>query len=555
MRLFHFRESLIGPLAGWELVRLARRGQASRSRMLVLYFLTIGFIIAPVLWFSHIEPIALFMGQELTVSINDAASFANRFAFILLMAILLAVVAMAPAYAAAAIAEEKDRQTLQMLLTTELSDREIVFGKAFGRFAFVLAAAAGGIPILAASVLFGGVTWEFLVIGAIVIVTTSALTVAIGIHAACETSGLRPALVRAYAITGVVMVLSSVFPPCLCLSPFAALFWEATSLNEGLNALPVGLAYAGAEFFIAIVLLMIASHRLRHGDSRPPIRPAVSHSNKTLPANEVAPLDDEAFDKFIRKQHNPIPISVPELPPSVYTLAPVPPLDDDNPLLWKERHITSGQWRSEESGGHIIANLVFGGMACLAVAIAFLGPVSGPGVAWLLLVAGTISSALFLIQMAIGLSSAIARERQKHTLDALRGLPMPSQSILWFKLRATLERCWWWGVFAVFVLGISFCLIDWTLGSAAAFFVLSGSLFICGLGTYLTVHCLTEIRAFRFMMPAVVVLIGIPVIVANTVDWKQPGDYVYRLAAASFLFMVLGVIAWRRGCWELEHLG
>src|SRR5262249_35826020 len=127
------REPLIGPLGAWELVRLARRGQGHRTRLLVLYLLFIAFVLMPIFWFSRVDPVELFTGGQQHLSTYDMATFSNRFALALFEAVLVGVVAIAPAYAASAIAEDKERRALDLLLTTPLSDREIVVGKAAGR--------------------------------------------------------------------------------------------------------------------------------------------------------------------------------------------------------------------------------------------------------------------------------------------------------------------------------------------------------------------------------------------------------------------------------------
>src|SRR5580692_1408670 len=130
--------SPFGPLLLWELVRLARRKQASRDRILLLYLLllTIGLF---AVWWSPSNPLHLFRAT--------AEPLPLKLALILLEAQLLFVALLAPAYAAMAVSEEKDRQTLSLLLTTELTDREIVWGKAIARTILMLYSVAAGIPL------------------------------------------------------------------------------------------------------------------------------------------------------------------------------------------------------------------------------------------------------------------------------------------------------------------------------------------------------------------------------------------------------------------------
>src|SRR5262249_18902660 len=155
---------------------------------------------------------------------SEMGAFGNWFAMVLLQAILLAVAAMAPGYAAVSVAEEKERQTLILLLATPLTDREIVLGKAVGRLGFVLAAALAGLPVLAVITLFGGVEPLFLLAGCALIASTATLATAIGVFAACTTSDLRSALIRAYGVA-FVMVGGAFLPPLVFFTPFAALFW------------------------------------------------------------------------------------------------------------------------------------------------------------------------------------------------------------------------------------------------------------------------------------------------------------------------------------------
>src|SRR3954453_14991183 len=105
------RTPLVGPLAEWELVRLARRGQGHRGRLLVGYLLLIGFVLTPIVWFGwYDDPVGKFLDPQETQRHADLGRFSRRFALVLLEATLLAVAAMTPGYAAIAVADEKERQ-------------------------------------------------------------------------------------------------------------------------------------------------------------------------------------------------------------------------------------------------------------------------------------------------------------------------------------------------------------------------------------------------------------------------------------------------------------
>src|SRR5262249_54855100 len=91
----------------------------------------------------------------------DAATemprFAGRFFAACLLMQFAAVLLLTPIYAAGAIAEEKERRTLEFLLATDLSGREIVLGKFISRVANLALLVATTLPILGLTQLWGGV--------------------------------------------------------------------------------------------------------------------------------------------------------------------------------------------------------------------------------------------------------------------------------------------------------------------------------------------------------------------------------------------------------------
>jgi hypothetical protein len=169
---------------------------------------------------------------------------------------------------------------------------------------------------------------------------------------------------------------------------------------------------------------------------------------------------------------------------------------------------------------------------------------------------GTLAGGAFLLPAAVGLSAAVARERHRKTLDAVLGLPVGRRVVLWTKVRAVVERGWWWGLTAVLAAGAAFGADGGrTLGLAAAGFVAAAIILVVGLGAWLTVRCPTEVRAFRFLVPAVVLAVGVPVLAWNQTDWDRPRDTAVRLASAATAAALLGVLLWRQAGRDLDRLG
>ena len=137
---------LLGPVFRYDLIRVARRQRPALWRG--LYGLTL--LIALGVTYSLAFPrVGLF--SPATVAPREAADFATSF-FGVFAAVQFAVVALlTPALAAAALAEERGRHTLLFLLTTHLTNREIVLGKLVARAAYLFTYLLAGVPVLVLS--------------------------------------------------------------------------------------------------------------------------------------------------------------------------------------------------------------------------------------------------------------------------------------------------------------------------------------------------------------------------------------------------------------------
>jgi ABC-type transport system involved in multi-copper enzyme maturation permease subunit len=544
------RTPLIGPLAGWELVRLARRGQGHRGRLMVGYLLLIGFVLTPIFWFSwYDDPVGKFIDPDRIESHAETGRFARRFALVLLEATLLAVAAMTPGYAAIAVADEKERQTLPLLLTTALSDREIVLGKAAARFVFVVVAALGALPVLSITFFLGGVEPRFLLAGFGLIAGTAVLGTAIGVQAACATDDLRSALVRAYGLTA-VLIGTGVIPPLILLSPFGvlALLEMANHKYATWAALAGGLGYPLIQFLVALGFFADAVKRLRREDPRhhPPPRPKfVLLPERRVPAKGPDPLWGEPPD--VRPPD-------PELPTSTDDRPRIP---DANPLLWKERFVARRARRPNDRSWAV--PVLFAALALLLIAIgtwAILArwidakPVGEDEGGRAVMTGGVLLAGVYLLPVAVALASAVARERRQNTLESLLSLPFDRRFVLRTKVRAAVERGWWWAPVSVAAAGFSFGADGgWPLGVAAAAFVTAGGGFVVSLGGLLTVKSKSEVQAFRFLVPAVVVVVGAPVGVWNAIqDWQDPFWPLVGLTAGAVALGLAGsVLGWWAG--------
>jgi ABC-type transport system involved in multi-copper enzyme maturation permease subunit len=88
---------------------------------------------------------------------RSVADFTDSFFVTFMVLQMLAVFLLTPAYVAGAVAEEREQQTLDSLLATDLRDREIVLGKLLARLAALSLVVLTGLPILGFLQFLGGV--------------------------------------------------------------------------------------------------------------------------------------------------------------------------------------------------------------------------------------------------------------------------------------------------------------------------------------------------------------------------------------------------------------
>ena len=107
------------------------------------------------------------------VSLTELAKNGTKVFAIISYGQIILVCLLSPLFMAGAIGQERAGQTYNILLTTPLSNLQIVLGSLFGRLFFILALILAGLPLFAVLLIFGGVpVWSV-----VVSFTTAACTV------------------------------------------------------------------------------------------------------------------------------------------------------------------------------------------------------------------------------------------------------------------------------------------------------------------------------------------------------------------------------------------
>lgn len=145
---------LFGPVLFYDMVRTARRSRYVIMRLLYSLLL-LGILIVMFLEADN-HP----RDRQ-----RDAAIMAQTFFSIFMIVQLVMVVLLTPAYVSGAIAEEKDRKTLEFMLATDLTNREIVLSKLLSRVGNIVLLLLTGLPILSILQFMGGVDSDLMLAG------------------------------------------------------------------------------------------------------------------------------------------------------------------------------------------------------------------------------------------------------------------------------------------------------------------------------------------------------------------------------------------------------
>src|SRR5262249_15196445 len=148
--------------------------------------------------------------QRPLLTARQMSRFAEAFFLTFMSVQFAAVLLLTPAYTTSAIAEEKDRQTLEFLLATDLRNREIVLGKLAARLANLVLFVLTGLPVLSLTQFWGGVDPDLVLVGfaatGLTLVGLAGLSILLSVYARKP----RDAIVLTYLAAMAYLGLSTV---------------------------------------------------------------------------------------------------------------------------------------------------------------------------------------------------------------------------------------------------------------------------------------------------------------------------------------------------------
>lgn len=219
-------KGIVGPVLYYDALRSARRGRfvllraAYAAGLFVIFILV--FMDSPA------------MTNQKVASV-DLSRYATNFFYGFLIFQFVFAALLTPAYVAGAIAEEKQRRSVEFLLTTDLSSHEIVLSKLLSRVANLVLLLLTGLPVLSLVQLFGGVDpgllWAAFIATGVTILSIASLSILVSIYARKSHTAIG------HATSVVLLYFSLYFVLLVMLESIRANFF-ASGFQTGTRILP-----------------------------------------------------------------------------------------------------------------------------------------------------------------------------------------------------------------------------------------------------------------------------------------------------------------------------
>jgi ABC-type transport system involved in multi-copper enzyme maturation permease subunit len=486
---------LFGPVLYYDMIRQARQSKFAIFRF--LYVLLLVFLL-----FSIATGIT---NWRLSVtSTHDAADIAQRYFEVFMLVQFITVVLLTPAYVGGAIAEEKDRNTLEFMLATDLLNREIVLSKLGSRLANLVLLVLTGLPLLSFLQFLGGVDPNLVLAGfAVTAMTIAGLA---GVSILCSVTCKKPrdaiALaylsVVAYYAVSLVLLLALTFDSSLATTPIwfgddPPTLMEAVGIyNTGnLVALMSAVTMAGSGGGLATALpVLIGNYALFHGLLAVGCTALAIARLRRVALAQTGGNASKGRSRFRLWNR---------------------PRIGMNPMMWKERYCESGgrsTWIAVVLGIIVLAaTFVPAGIIIWQHLDYLLGRYNpwSPGVfveemnIWVR-TCNVCVGCLTLLAVAVRASTSITTERDKQTLDTLLTTPLTISSILFAKwtgsiLSLRLGLIWLGSIWLVglvtgglHIVALPFVLLAWLIFAS----------FAASLGLWFSAKCRSSLRATVF---------------------------------------------------------
>jgi ABC-type transport system involved in multi-copper enzyme maturation permease subunit len=502
--------SITGPMFYHDLVRTTRRSRFALYRCYA-YFTLILVIVFWSVWY--------YWSPERASGRLDHVAFAQTFFYTFTILQLAMVALIAPAYTAGAIAEEKERRTLEYILATDLRNREIILSKLGTRLANLCLMILTGLPILSIVQFAGGVDPDLILAGFATTVLTAAGLASLGMLTSVYARKPRNAIASAYLIALAYLVLSWI---STMLGGTAIAAWTLRIGSFSLSGAEVLLAFqSGSPLLLLRDVLGSFAFGGRFADTLrtrlfefAEFQISVSVLCCVWAIARIRAVFLKHADGVLVQKRGRWRL---QLRPRVGIL----------PMIWKEFFIEGGVrfgWF-----GRILVGIIVGGTFWPLIADLVTYATGNTRTGYLRLpedmyhyarVVGAFVACILLLGVALRASTSISSEREKQTLDGLLTTPLGVGAILgskWLAAVFTIRWGWIWllsiwglGVYSggLHIASVAYLLLAWLVYSGL----------LATLGLWFSLTCRSSTRASIFtLFSAAGFGMGIPLLAAQTI--------------------------------------
>jgi ABC-type transport system involved in multi-copper enzyme maturation permease subunit len=416
--LGHIGKRMVGPLFYYDIIRTARRNRVIPLRCFYGIGLTVALFGVYVSWFGLPKEDWREVFHQPEIVRARLPEFSQSFSNVFLFGQLGIVALVTPLFTAGAVVDERERRTLDLLVTTAMSDQEIILGLYAGRMANLGLVILTGLPILSMMPFLGGID-PIWVATTFVATTMTMLTLgALSIFASVLASNSLGAHLGSYAGSLIIIWLTVV-------SGFIAVMQP----NPLISLVPL-LVSSIIQGGLIVIFLRSATQQLRSQVGE------WSGGYYALSASSNQEEKTSYLEDLVASRHK--ESSIGESPLATHREVPLyirhrPPVSDP-PVLWKDYYRKNlGQLMTSIS----LAAIVLVGLFSLGSLSAGTQATDAVGY-WLAIV-----MAIVLLPVPVIAAQMISREREVGTLDCLFATPLSTEEIFTNKWQASVMGTRW----------------------------------------------------------------------------------------------------------------
>jgi ABC-type transport system involved in multi-copper enzyme maturation permease subunit len=403
---------VFGPVLYYDMIRQSRRTRFAVMRflyILLLVFLLFNVAMSATNWVGRTD-------------IHWASSVASTYFDVFMGAQFVTVVLLTPAYVAGAIAEEKERKTLEFMLATDLLNREIVLSKLLSRLANLAMVVLAGLPMLSILQFMGGVDPNLVLASFAVTAVTIAGQSGVSIFCSVICKRPRDAVALSYLAVllyygvAVALTVAKYTLPSIAGSAFFLEFYDLYNTGNLVAFMGKVLEAASAGTLATNLPILVRDYAIFHG-----LIAVISAMLAVVWVRRVGLAQTQ--EKATKTRRRLRLWSKPRV--------------GLNPMLWKELYC--------EGSRRVLAMVVINLLLIIAIfapaAIIiweelpraygrFYSPTLAEHMNAWVRTANPVVGCLLLLSVAVRASTSITSERDKQTLDTLLTTPLENSTIL-----------------------------------------------------------------------------------------------------------------------------